>query len=44
MGLAARARVNGNFTADLLYNALKAFYLQLASNITPQEINNKHEQ
>jgi len=44
MGLAARTRVNGNFTADLLYNALKAFYLQLASNIIPQEINNKHEQ
>jgi glycosyltransferase involved in cell wall biosynthesis len=29
MGLAARTRVNNNFSADLLYNALKTFYLQL---------------
>jgi glycosyltransferase involved in cell wall biosynthesis len=36
MGLAARARVNANFTSDLLYSALKAFYMQLVVNIAPQ--------
>ncbi len=39
MGLAASARVNANFTADLLYNALKAFYLQLVFSIIPQKGN-----
>lgn len=32
MGLAARARVDTFFTADLLYQALKALYLQLAGH------------
>jgi glycosyltransferase involved in cell wall biosynthesis len=40
MGLAARTRVNNNFSADLLYNALKAFYLQLTYNILTQKSNN----
>jgi glycosyltransferase involved in cell wall biosynthesis len=37
MGLEAIARVNANFTADLLYNALKAFYQQLVIGIISQE-------
>jgi glycosyltransferase involved in cell wall biosynthesis len=41
MGLAARARVNANFTADLLYNALKACYMQLVVNIIPQSDNER---
>lgn len=41
MALAASVRVNGNFTADLLYNALKAFYMQLVVNIIPQSDNER---
>ena len=43
MGIAARARVDAFFTADLLYSALKALYMQLAVGNVPHCCDDHHE-